>query len=742
MIDGRVYKLSALFMSSHKLDRKEDKLNISQLIRITRVEKKVDNNATTTTTTGTVEEFGFGHIGKRKHLRLIGTRLDDDGNTQAYYHVGDKTNLVNKTIEWIETFANKNVSNFRVDHPAEVSLADANFFRRPMDENENSRPNRFADNDELRYSLRSLEKNAPWVKNIYLVTNGQIPRWLNVDHPQIRIVQHKDIYPNQSHLPTFSSSSIETHLHLIPGLSRQFLYINDDILLGRPVWPEDFYTRSEGHKVYLAWSVPECSLGCPMSWLQDKHCDRNCDTARCLFDGGDCLNKTTTDPKDSTGSSHSSWFSQTHQTNNNEDAEQCASSCQLNWLGDGFCDQVCNEKACAFDMADCELANYAHLPVITIEPYLQTYAYPIDKVSIVLNMTNIISFEYNSIRIESNIKAATLIESTSVYQAVYSPKHQVLTILFSKTSKVRSKFSVEFEAELDEHNMNFTVHLVPENVNNSEKAETSTNVYIFQFIEQQLNATKEMLTSLQANHTLDNDKPHQLTNVHITPEEMPAECNISTIELAGKHPKFQRFEADYRAGLWTQSGHKSMAIAMHRLLCNILLNNTLSDNVTSPSIDDPLLQFLQNKYQLPRRGMGRHLLDSYADSLVHVNMIYFQRFGKPSEHSLAIAHMPHFIDCNIMVRLQRQFEEYFELTSSHRFRSNDDMQFAFSYFYYLMNEKTKRTLEEILSQFDADNTRFVSAAIDLFTDKIIHFLPQESFVERMYHVVGKLTRRT
>ncbi len=34
--------------------------------------------------------------------------------------------------------------------------------------------NRFADKEELRYSLRSLEKYAPWVRHVYLVTNGQV----------------------------------------------------------------------------------------------------------------------------------------------------------------------------------------------------------------------------------------------------------------------------------------------------------------------------------------------------------------------------------------------------------------------------------------------------------------------------------------------------------------------------------------------------------------------------------------
>jgi UDP-N-acetylglucosamine-lysosomal-enzyme len=80
--------------------------------------------------------------------------------------------------------------------------------------------NRFQDNEELRYSLRSVEKYAPWIRHIYIVTNGQIPYWLNLDNPRISVVTHQDIYLNKSHLPTYSSPSIESHLHRIPGLSK------------------------------------------------------------------------------------------------------------------------------------------------------------------------------------------------------------------------------------------------------------------------------------------------------------------------------------------------------------------------------------------------------------------------------------------------------------------------------------------------------------------------------------------
>ena len=82
--------------------------------------------------------------------------------------------------------------------------------------------NRYADNDQLRYSIRSLEKFAPWVRKIFIVTNGQIPHWLDLDSKAI-VVEHKEIFENPDDLPTFSSPAIEANIHKIEGLSDKFL---------------------------------------------------------------------------------------------------------------------------------------------------------------------------------------------------------------------------------------------------------------------------------------------------------------------------------------------------------------------------------------------------------------------------------------------------------------------------------------------------------------------------------------
>jgi UDP-N-acetylglucosamine-lysosomal-enzyme len=44
------------------------------------------------------------------------------------------------------------------------------------------------------------------------VTNGQIPYWLNLDHPRLTLVTHDQIFEDAGDLPTFSSPAIEANL--------------------------------------------------------------------------------------------------------------------------------------------------------------------------------------------------------------------------------------------------------------------------------------------------------------------------------------------------------------------------------------------------------------------------------------------------------------------------------------------------------------------------------------------------
>ncbi|MCI7478148.1 MAG: stealth family protein [Selenomonadales bacterium] len=99
---------------------------------------------------------------------------------------------------------------------------------------------RFFDNDELKYSLRSLEKNAPWINHIFIVTDRQVPKWLNLANPKITIVDHAQILP-ASIIPCFNSSVIERYIGFIPHLHEHFLYANDDTFFGEPIEKNFFF---------------------------------------------------------------------------------------------------------------------------------------------------------------------------------------------------------------------------------------------------------------------------------------------------------------------------------------------------------------------------------------------------------------------------------------------------------------------------------------------------------------------
>lgn len=110
---------------------------------------------------------------------------------------------------------------------------------------------RFTSHDELRFVLRSLHYYAPYVRKIHIVTDDQCPEWLDVSHPKISLVDHRDIIDPQ-YLPNFNSDAIESCLWKIPGLSERFIYFNDDMLLMAPTSRLTFYTPNGLSKLYAS----------------------------------------------------------------------------------------------------------------------------------------------------------------------------------------------------------------------------------------------------------------------------------------------------------------------------------------------------------------------------------------------------------------------------------------------------------------------------------------------------------
>lgn len=106
---------------------------------------------------------------------------------------------------------------------------------------------RFASSGEIRFAVQSLLQFCPFLRRIYVVTDDQHPSELDTilaAHSNVRIVDHREAFGEHADLlPVFSSRSIETVVHRIPGLAEHFLYLNDDIFVGRKMKAEDFFDQ-------------------------------------------------------------------------------------------------------------------------------------------------------------------------------------------------------------------------------------------------------------------------------------------------------------------------------------------------------------------------------------------------------------------------------------------------------------------------------------------------------------------
>jgi len=190
----------------------------------------------------------------------------------------------NEPIDFVYTWVNGSEPDFL------VALAKYTDFEPDAFDNNRMSNNRYADFDQLKYSLRSIEKYAPWANHIHIVTNGQVPDWLNLNNPDVSIVSHKDIFRIPAHLPTFQSNAIEVNLHRVPNLTEKFVYFNDDMGLISPTCPSNFWTKEDGYFMFPTMEV-KCRSKCTSDLLMNGECNKECNTRECAYDNGECVEK-------------------------------------------------------------------------------------------------------------------------------------------------------------------------------------------------------------------------------------------------------------------------------------------------------------------------------------------------------------------------------------------------------------------------------------------------------------------
>ena len=84
---------------------------------------------------------------------------------------------------------------------------------------------RFRDNNELKYSLRSLMPFLHEIGNVFIVTDNQRPIWLN-DHPKIKIIGVDPIGSLLADYHRTGNLGTTTKVYKIEGIGEDFLPSN------------------------------------------------------------------------------------------------------------------------------------------------------------------------------------------------------------------------------------------------------------------------------------------------------------------------------------------------------------------------------------------------------------------------------------------------------------------------------------------------------------------------------------
>lgn len=674
---------------------------------------------------------------------------------------------------------------------------------------------RFEDNEELRYSLRSVEKHAPWVRHIFIVTNGQIPSWLNLDNPRVSVVTHQDIFLNHSHLPTFSSPAIEAHIHRIPGLSQKFIYLNDDVMFGKDVWPDDFYTHSKGQKVYLTWPVPNCAEGCPGSWIKDGYCDKACNNSACDWDGGDCLGAGGAGrfaggvPGGGAGGGGAQVWQFAGGIGGLGGTSYCNQGCANSWLADKFCDQACNVLSCGYDVGDCGPEHFGELHRVTLMRNQTTYTLPLGEIK------PYFSFENFAHRVsEAHVSENAVVRHTSVANKWKT----VHLLLYAGHNRTQIHYNLTFQKEdgteflmgisviadtrevprvnvslstrkdedkdsgptptpepsfpfsdipeekrgpkihrkpLDEKTIievpGVNASLLPAFLRN-ELQKLDEKLLVGDITLKGYNLTKaELLRTFTAQDSNresseKNPRPYKHLESQVAKDDQDTndvKHNILAAEGGKGKPAALPIPVNVNDDFQDDQNSHTFKAAIERPLISKLLNGNPKIKSDNPSVeDDPpqkaavgrrlqhyvsadrgflpwerrkvFQQLLEEEERLQTELMykangaaaGRRLHDTFADSLRYVNKLLNSQFGFTSRK--VPAHMPHMIDRLIMQELQDMFPMEFDKTSAHRVRHSEDMQFAFSYFYFLMSAQQQLNVSDVFDEIDTDHSGILS----------------------------------
>ena len=109
--------------------------------------------------------------------------------------------------------------------------------------------NKDEDNEELRYSVRSILKNIPWIRKIFIVMPNEKVKYFKPKE----VIKDKIVYVKDKDVMGFESANIYVfHFYLWNlrkfGVSDNFILMDDDYFIGKPINKSQFFYYDEDLK--------------------------------------------------------------------------------------------------------------------------------------------------------------------------------------------------------------------------------------------------------------------------------------------------------------------------------------------------------------------------------------------------------------------------------------------------------------------------------------------------------------
>lgn len=101
---------------------------------------------------------------------------------------------------------------------------------------------RIRDWDNLKYFLRSVDKNAKWVNKVILCVfdENQIPDWLNKNNERLKIIYHREYIP-ESCRPTYNGLCSSAFIFKHNDIANNIVYCNDDYFFVNETKETDYF---------------------------------------------------------------------------------------------------------------------------------------------------------------------------------------------------------------------------------------------------------------------------------------------------------------------------------------------------------------------------------------------------------------------------------------------------------------------------------------------------------------------